>query len=60
MKTRCKSIPSVKAAVYTTLFFISALGRALPAFATRGAASIAVTQTLVTEPDQGLTPIYNL
>ena len=60
MKNRCGSTPSARTAIYAALFCACTFGIASQALASDSAAATTVTQTLVTEPDQGLTPIYNL
>jgi cardiolipin synthase len=54
MKSRCERSNFAKTALSAALVIACAFGAALPAAAQTG------TQTLVIEPDQGLTSIYNL
>jgi cardiolipin synthase A/B len=54
MKSRCERSTFAKTALSAALALACAFGAALPAAAQTG------TQTLVIEPDQGLTSIYNL
>lgn len=61
MKNRCGISVAVKAALLAAIFSVSSFGVAAQAFASEtGDATTTVTQTLVIEPDQGLTAIYNL
>ncbi len=60
MTHRCGSTRSIKTAMAVALFCAGAFGLAAPTVAAAPAASPTLTQTLITEPDQGLTPIYNL
>ncbi|OOG56604.1 phospholipase D-like domain-containing protein [Rhodanobacter sp. C03] len=61
MKDRCGLSVAVKAALFASVFCAGCAGVSAQTFADEGTqATSAVTQTLVVEPDQGLTPIYNL
>jgi cardiolipin synthase len=61
MKDHCGLSVAVKAALFVTVFCVGSFGIAAQAFASETSkAGTAVTQTLVIEPDQGMTPIYNL
>ncbi|WP_449428672.1 phospholipase D-like domain-containing protein [Rhodanobacter umsongensis] len=61
MKDRCGLSVAVKAALFSAVFCAGCVGVSRQTPADEGSrASTTATRTLVIEPDQGLTPIYNL